>query len=179
MKIIAIRHGETPTNAAERITGWNDEDLTALGVQQAREMAAALTSEFALIAASTLLRARHTAAILAERHPAEIVFDPDLRERDFGSLNGKTWAEIEAETGLPLRQRDIEQLQYDYRPWGGECVADVRARVERFLQRAPGLAAGQDLAVVTHGGVIKMFYVLLNPNERRRIPNCSVHEFNL
>ena len=179
MKITAIRHGETATNAAGQITGWNDEDLTERGVAQAQEAAKALKAEFALIVCSPLRRAKHTAEIIAAAHPCEMVLDPNLRERNFGRLNGKTWEEIEAESGKPLRSIDIEKMAYDYHPWGGECVAEVTARVQEFVRRAPELSGGRDLVAVTHGGIIKLLYGMLAHEERRPIGNCSVHEFTL
>jgi probable phosphoglycerate mutase len=179
MKIIAIRHGETATNAAGLITGWNDEDLTAKGIGQAQEAAKALKAEFALIVSSPLMRAKHTAEIIAAAHPCEVVLDPNLRERNFGRLNGKTWEEIETDTGKPMRSIDIEQMAYDYRPWGGECVAEVTARVREFLRQAQEIDGGRDLVAVTHGGIIKLLYSMLAHAERRPIGNCSMHEFTL
>jgi 2,3-bisphosphoglycerate-dependent phosphoglycerate mutase len=179
MKIIAIRHGETATNAAGLITGWNDEDLTEKGVAQAQEAATTLKAEFRFIVSSPLRRAQHTAEIVAAAHPCKIVLDPNLRERNFGRLNGKTWEEIEAESGKPMRSIDIEQMAYDYRPWDGECVAEVTARVQEFLRQAPEIDGGRDLVAVTHGGIIKLLYLMLAHQERRPISNCSIHEFTL
>ncbi|MDR3764025.1 MAG: histidine phosphatase family protein [Acidobacteriota bacterium] len=179
MKIIAIRHGETTTNAAGQITGWSEHDLTPKGIAQAQEMAGQLTAPYAALVVSPLRRTRHTAEILAARRGGQMQFDPNLRERNFGSLNGKTWDEIREETGQDIRHIDLDLLAYDYRPWGGECVADVKARVEAFLKKAPEYSGGKDMAVVTHGGIIKMLYILLAPERRRPIGNCSVHEFEI
>jgi probable phosphoglycerate mutase len=178
MRIIAIRHGEVPLNAEDKLTGWLDVDLNSKGREQAFSMAQDLSGAFDTIVASPLLRTASTAKIIAERHPCKIVFDPNLRERNFGSLNGKTWAEVELETGKDLRHIDIDLLQYDYRPYGGESVAQVTARVEQFLSTAPANNGSGDLVVVTHGGVIRILYSLLAPGPRKPIPNCSVHIFH-
>jgi probable phosphoglycerate mutase len=178
MKIIAIRHGEIPLNSGNRTTGWIDEDLTPNGVQQAHELAETLSAEFDTLIASPLLRAASTARIIAARHPCKVVFDPNLRERNFGSLNGKTWAEIETETGTDLRHQDIDLMNYDYRPYGGESVADVIARTREFLRTALNYAGTGDLVAVTHGGIIKVLYSLLESDCRKPITNCSVHVFH-
>jgi probable phosphoglycerate mutase len=182
MKIIAIRHGEIGLNATGKTTGWLDEELTPTGVQQAQALADSLTAEFSTIIASPLRRAAHTAELIAAKHPARIILDPNIRERNFGSLSGKSWAEIEAETGLDLRHRDVDLMDYDYRPYGGESAAEVIARTKRFILTASEYeAAGElgsgDLVAVTHGGIIKVLYSLLASDPRKPITNCSVHNF--
>lgn len=180
MRIIAIRHGETSLNTEERITSWVDDDLTAKGREQALAAAEGLHEKFELIISSPLLRAANTAKAIAAKHPSRIVFDANLRERNFGSLSRKTWAEIEAETGKDMRHEDVDLMAYDYRPYGGESVADVTARVKEFLRNAYELGGGHDVVVVTHGGIIKLFYCLpslLVADGRKPITNCSVHVF--
>jgi broad specificity phosphatase PhoE len=182
MKIIAIRHGEIGLNTTGKTTGWLDEELTATGVSQAQTLADHLTADFTTIIASPLRRAAHTAQIIAAKHPSRIILDPNLRERNFGSLSGKSWTEIEAETGLDLRHRDIDLMDYDYRPYGGESAAEVIARTKRFIltateYAAAGELASGDLVAVTHGGIIKVLYSLLESDPRHPITNCSVHNF--
>lgn len=177
MRIIAIRHGETALNRENRTTGWVDDDLTAKGREQALAMADGLHEEFELIVSSPLLRAANTAKTIAAKHPCKIMFDANLRERNFGALNGKTWAEIEAETGKDLRHLDVDLMAYDYRPYGGESVAEVTARVKEFVRWEQEIADGRDLVAVTHGGVIKLLYTLLACDGRKPITNCSVHVF--
>jgi probable phosphoglycerate mutase len=177
MRIIAIRHGETALNLENRLTGWVDDDLTAKGREQALAVANGLNEEFELIVSSPLLRAANTAKAIAAKHPCKIILDANLRERNFGSLSGKSWAEIEAETGKDLRHLDVDLMAYDYRPYGGESVEEVTARVKEFVQSAQEIAGGRDLAAVTHGGVIKLLYTLLASDVRKPITNCSVHVF--
>jgi 2,3-bisphosphoglycerate-dependent phosphoglycerate mutase len=178
MKIIAIRHGEIALNSGNKTTGWLDEDLSAKGVQQALTLAASFSADFDTIWTSPLIRAAHTARIIAAEHACKIVFDPNLRERNFGSLNGKTWDEIESETGMDLRHRDIDLMNYDYRPFGGESAAEVIARTRAFLGTTLEHAGTGDLVAVTHGGIIKVLYSLLEAECRQPITNCSVHVFH-
>jgi broad specificity phosphatase PhoE len=175
MRIIALRHGQVASNVTGRVNGWFDEELTAEGRAQAAEAAEQLDGSWLKIFSSPLRRAAETAEIIARRHPRPLILDPNLRERNFGSLHGRTWAEIEAETGRDLRHLDIELMQYDYRPWGGECVAQVIARVRAFLRSLE--SERQDVLVVTHGGVIKILYSLLESEPRHPILNCSAHIF--
>ena len=184
MRIIAIRHGEIPLNAQDRLTGWIDQDLTPAGRDQALRLADSLQQGFEVLFASPLLRTVSTAAILAAKYPCKIVLDPNLRERNFGSLNGKTWAEVEAETGQDLRHQDIDLMNYDYRPYAGESVAQVTARARAFIRSATACGATAcgatgDVAAVTHGGIIKILYSLLPSDHRQPISNCSIHIFHL
>ena len=178
MNLIAVRHGAIPLNFEEKLSGWIDQDLSPEGVQQAERLSQTLPGGFDTIIASPLLRAAHTARILNANHPASLVFDPNLRERNFGSLNGKTWAEAEAETGLDLRHLDVDLMQYDYRAYGGESADGVFARVRQAVHSALKLAGDKDIVLVTHGGVIKVLYSLLDYESRESITNCSVHRFH-
>jgi 2,3-bisphosphoglycerate-dependent phosphoglycerate mutase len=175
MKIIAIRHGEIALNALGKTTGWLDEELSPNGKQQAAALAESLHANFDTIFCSPLKRAMSTAQIIATKHPFPIIPDPNLRERNFGSLNGRSWDEIAAETGKDLRHLDIDLMDYDYRPYGGESAAQVIARVKVFVRRAQ--EHGSDLVAVTHGGIIKILYSLLAHDAPQPITNCSVHTF--
>ena len=94
MKVIAIRHGEIELNTEGRTTGWLDVDLSPIGIKQAVQLAQNMKGGFKIIISSPLLRALNTAKIISNVHLCQIVQDKNLRERNFGCLNGKTWAEI-------------------------------------------------------------------------------------
>jgi len=66
--IYLVRHGETAFNADGRLRGRADPDLNAAGLGQAKSLASALASAgTSIIVSSPLLRAVHTAAIIAHR----------------------------------------------------------------------------------------------------------------
>ena len=97
-RIIAIRHGETAWNVDTRLQGHLDIALNAKGLWQAEQAARALEGEsIAAIYASDLLRAWHTASAIAQTTGAPLVASQGLRERCFGSFEGKTYAELEAQ----------------------------------------------------------------------------------
>lgn len=175
MKIIAIRHGEIALNSLGKTTGWLDEELSSNGRQQALTLAENLQADFDIIFCSPLKRTVSTAQAIAAKHHCRIVPDPNLRERNFGLLNGKSWEEIIAETGKDLRHIDIDLMRYDYRPYGGESADEVIARAKTFIRTAQ--QHGSDVVAVTHGGIIKVLYTLLVSDARLPIANCSVHTF--
>jgi len=156
-RIIAIRHGETAWNVDTRIQGHLDVPLNARGLWQAEQLGRALVDEpFAAIYSSDLSRAHQTASQVARHTGAELRVEPALRERSFGSFEGKTFAEIEAvlpEAAQRWRERDPHFV-----PDGGESLTQLQVRVVGI---ASGLAArhpGQLIALVSHGGVMDVLY---------------------
>ena len=96
---------------------------------------------------SPRLRARQTAVALT---PSPRV-DDDLRELDFGELEGRTFDEIAASE--PDLYRAWMETPTRVRFPGGESYADLKARAVWSLER---IWAEQEVAVVvTHGGVIR------------------------
>lgn len=67
MKLYVTRHGETPMNAAHRVCGLTNIDLTEKGIAQAKEAGRSLQDKgIKRIIASPLLRAQHTARLIAD-----------------------------------------------------------------------------------------------------------------
>ena len=84
-EIYLVRHGQSIHNLEERIAGQHDSQLTELGFQDARVMAAAIgRSDFDIVYCSDLLRARQTAETIRGflKLNCPIVFSPLLRELD-------------------------------------------------------------------------------------------------
>jgi len=130
MKIFIVRHGETDSNKLRFLQGQKiDDSLNQEGIRQVNELAEGLkTQHYDVIFASPLKRAFETAQIIAKGRNLAIHTSEKIKERDYGSLSGKTWEELDTETGSEpgtLRKKDFEQ-QYDYRPYGGESVEDVK-----------------------------------------------------
>ncbi|KAJ6366907.1 hypothetical protein OIU77_003314 [Salix suchowensis] len=90
-EIIVVRHGETVWNVDGRIQGHIDVELNDVGREQAAVVADRLSREFKVSAvySSDLKRASETAEkIAASCGIAEVIKDPDLRERHLGDLQG-------------------------------------------------------------------------------------------
>ena len=142
MAVLLIRHGETALNAA-RVMQPPDTPLSGRGVEQAGRLAARLAPMgVGRILTSDLARAAMTAEPLATRSGAPLELEPLLRERDFGALRGRPYAEL-----------DFDPFAPGYVPPGGESWEDFHARVERGWERVVARARETEghLAVVTHG----------------------------
>lgn len=153
-RICLIRHGETAWNAERRIQGQTDIGLNPAGMAQARAAALHLSATpVAALYSSDLLRARQTAAALAERLSLTPAFAPELRERCYGIFEGKTYDEARA--AYPDDYAAFERRDPGYAfPAGGESLRQVQARVTARLRALAAAHPGQAVAVVTHGGVL-------------------------
>ena len=158
-RIIAVRHGETAWNVDARIQGHLDVPLNGTGQWQSRQLAHALAHEpIAAIYASDLQRAHATAQAVADATGAPLVADPGLRERSFGALQGRTFAQIEAEMpeqALRWRKRDP-----DFAPEGGESLTALRERIAATTHRLAAQHMGGLVLLVAHGGVLDVLYRL-------------------
>jgi len=169
-----IRHGQTDFNIGRRLQGVGiDEPLNETGEKQVAELVPQLPKDFGVIFSSPLKRTLMSAEIIARVTQKAIVIRAEVAERDFGSLAGKTWDEIP--NGAQLREQD-RLLQYDYRPYGGECVQDVEKRLKQFLDYAKGSGYAAAIAVSSMG-VIRLAYKLLRNEHVLEIRNASVHSF--
>ena len=156
-RLIVVRHGETAWNVDTRIQGHLDIPLNATGLWQARQLGDALAGEaISAIYTSDLLRARRTAQAVADATGAALVDEPGLRERAFGSFQGRTFAEVEAEH--PEQARRWRQRDPDYAPDGGESLRVLRERVIDTTHRLAARHPGGLVLLVTHGGVLDVLY---------------------
>ena len=158
-RIIAVRHGETAWNVDARIQGHLDVPLNGTGQWQARQLARALAHEpIAAIYASDLQRAHATAQAVADATGAPLVADPGLRERSFGALQGRTFAQIEAE--LPEQALRWRKRDPDFAPEGGESLSVLRERIHTTTQRLAAQHVDGLVLLVAHGGVLDVLYRL-------------------
>ena len=156
-RLIVVRHGETAWNVDTRIQGHLDIPLNATGLWQARQLGDALAGEaISTIYTSDLLRARRTAQAVADATGAALVDEPGLRERAFGSFQGRTFAEVETEH--PEQARRWRQRDPDYAPDGGESLRVLRERVVDTTHRLAARHPGELVLLVTHGGVLDVLY---------------------
>ncbi len=159
-RILAIRHGETAWNVEARIQGHLDLPLNDTGREQARRLARALAGRGPIdaIYASDLSRALDTARAVADATGAPLATRPGLRERCFGALQGRSFAEISAadpEQAERWRRRDPEWTPPGA---GGESLIVFRQRVLAAVEALAAPHVGATIALFTHGGVLDVLY---------------------
>lgn len=182
-RLLAIRHGETAWNVDTRIQGHLDVALNETGLAQAARLARALAARgepIAAIYSSDLQRAWDTARALAEATGAPLVAHAGLRERHFGHLQGLTYAAIaeqRPEDAARWRGRDPHWV-----PEGGESLAALHARVLETVHALAAAHPGEQIAIVSHGGVLDSLYraavgIELTAPRTWKITNTAVHRF--
>jgi broad specificity phosphatase PhoE len=152
-RLILVRHAEPHEEVRDRIYGRLDPELSERGRGHAVAIAAALAEEpIAAVYTSPRLRARATAAPLAARHGLEARVEDDLREIDFGELEGLTLAE--AVERYPDESRWMAAPAAALFP-GGESVAALRVRAIAAAGVIAARHGGETAAVFSHAVVIR------------------------
>ncbi|MGH2995110.1 MAG: histidine phosphatase family protein [Gaiellaceae bacterium] len=147
-----VRHAEPDPAVRGRCYGALDVSLSPEGRRRARVLAEALEGHsLAAVYASPRRRALETARPIAAAHGLTTVVDEDLRELDFGELEGRTYEEIAV--AHPALYAAWMHQPTEVRFPGGESYQDLRRRVSRALAQLRARHTGDAVAVVAHGGV--------------------------
>ncbi len=150
--LILVRHGRTSANAAGLLQGRVDNELDEVGVQQADQIAAALSRgdhRPDRIVSSPLLRARQTADATSELLGLEMSIDERWSELDYGEWDGIPISEVRAEMWGQWRADPGFTLP------GGESLAALNVRVAAACDVVAAEAAELNIAVFTHVSPIK------------------------
>jgi phosphoserine phosphatase len=150
-----LRHGATDNNVANppRLQGRRaNPGLSVAGRRQVEHTAGFLAARrIDAIYTSPLLRARETAAILAQPHDKPVEAVDALIEADLGDWEGRTWPEIERDEPEKFRQFEADPGTHGY--GGGENFSQVCARVVPVLEQLVQTHLGQVVLVVAHNVV--------------------------
>ena len=151
-RLVLVRHALTAEHRV-RVVGRLDVPLSADGRAQAERLADRLATEpVAAVYSSPLARALDTARPLAGRLGLEHVPVADLRELDFGELDG-------------LMLEEVEQRYPSFLPWteapaavefpGGESVAALTRRAVTAVRAIAAAHQGETAVVVSHGVTLR------------------------
>jgi broad specificity phosphatase PhoE len=154
--VYMARHGRTQWNASRRLQGQvADVPLDEVGLVQADELAARLAGRgVGALYCSDQLRARQTAAAVAQCVGIEAWVDVRLRERSYGQWEGGPVQPIE-ELGAP------RWTLPDWAPPGGETMREVWQRVASFFDELRADPPADVIGIVSHGDTIRIATSLL------------------
>jgi len=130
MKVLIARHGRTDENEAGLFSGnSNGAQLIEKGIKHAENLAK-LFKNFGIqkIFSSPLDRAKDTAKPISDLLGLKINFNENLREMDFGELDGKLIS------GYFQKESDKVRHEIDHKFPRGESYMDVIARAELFIE---------------------------------------------
>lgn len=159
-RLYLLRHGEVEARYHRVFGGRIDMELSPLGHQQVRALADYFRRHPPhVMYASPMRRVQQTLAPLAQWTGLTPVILPGLREVDFGAWTGLGWQQV------------YERFQVSAFDWlkeleagsiaEAESTGDFRKRVEESLVRILAESPHKEIAVVAHGGVIRMLLALV------------------
>jgi probable phosphoglycerate mutase len=156
MRLLLIRHGQTPSNVAHLLdTAVPGPGLTRLGERQAAALPAALAGEdIEALYASTLVRTQLTAAPLAAARGLPVLVRDGIRELSAGDLEMRN------------DEASIERYLTTVFAWaagrtgvrmpGGENGVEALGRFDAVVGEIAATGAGT-VALVSHGAAIRVW----------------------
>lgn len=199
-----VRHGESTSNLARRRAEREnlltidfperemDVPLTENGIKQSIRLGnwfAELDDKPTVIYSSPYLRTKDSARLIAETARFEnirIFYDERIREREFGIFDRLTWRGSIEQFPKEMKKRAALGKFY-YRPPNGESWCDAAFRVRSFWRDIRDDPACENLMIVTHEAIIRIFrYVLENLSEEEilaidragDVQNCAVTSYD-
>ena len=154
-RLFLVRHGETELKSSERLWGITDVKLGALGLKQAERLRDRLVEEkFDTIYSSNLKRTLETAEIIASRHQLPVVTCAELREFNYGEIEGLNHEQIKQL--YPEFYKSMMQRSSNLRFPGGESVYQLNNRVSKFLPRLKKHTPKETILIVAHFGLLRV-----------------------
>jgi broad specificity phosphatase PhoE len=158
--IYYVRHGLTDWNVQHRLQGRHDVPLNREGRAQAVRCAEILrdllardgrSAEELAYVSSPLIRARETMELMRTTlslAPDGYRVEDRLAEIAFGEWEGLTYDDVLARDKDVVAKRESDK--WGFRPPGGECYAQVTARVGAWCR-----TLDKDAVVAAHGGTAR------------------------
>lgn len=153
-QIITIQHTQSIHHTNGMVGSWTDWDLSELGIQQAeaigRNLAGVLDGKKFVMYSSDLLRAKHTAELVAKSLGIEPVLRQELRERNLGKAVGKSVQWLRE--NIEMQEKTIDDRMF----------SDAESRREEWNRLLPffdELMAGEEenIIIVSHGDLLSVF----------------------
>ncbi len=158
--LFLLRHAEVESKYQRVFGGRIDMDLSPRGHEQADALARYIARhKFDAVYASPMKRVQQTMRPLAAQFAQPPTVCEELREVDFGDWTGMSWDEVFSKYRISAFQW-LDQIEAAGIP-NGECRSKFAARVEPCLRKILAEHRGQSVAIICHGGVIRMILSLL------------------
>ncbi len=181
IRLVLVRHGQSLWNLENKFTGWTDVDLSANGINEAKEAGIVLRKKgfsFDMAFTSVLKRANRTLELILNELNENIPIYKSwrLNERHYGALQGLNKAETSLKYGdeqvhIWRRSYDVrppelsdddkrfmemKNIYHEYLPHT-ECLKDTIDRVIPYWESniLPNLKAGKKIIIVAHGNSLR------------------------
>jgi alpha-ribazole phosphatase/probable phosphoglycerate mutase len=154
LRLYLIRHGEVEGATEGKLLGRTDSALSARGLEQSDQVADQLSKvQLSAIYSSDLQRARLTAEAIAKCSDLKVEQNSAWREIDMGQWEGLTIELVHREAPELVAQLFDDPASFKYP--GGESFAAFTARIQKTLEHLLWTHQGDEVALVTHGGVCR------------------------
>lgn len=161
-RLYLLRHAEVDQRYHQVFGGKIDMDLSPVGRLQAEKLAD-YVKRFPIdtIYASPMKRAQQTLQPIAQHFACDTNIHPALHEVDFGEWTGLKWHELHERHGISAYAW-LEMIENGKVP-RGETGETFRHRIEPCIRGLLKDHETQNIALLAHGGVIRMILsILLN-----------------
>ncbi len=146
MIIYFVRHGETEWNKKRILQGHKDSNLTIKGINNAKKLGKILRNKnIEIIYSSDLGRCVQTAEVINKWLKVKLVKTKELRERNFGGLNGQPDKKVE---------KILDLKNPDEKAPNGESFNNMRERVSAFIDSLPNKKYKKVLLIIHEGPAI-------------------------
>lgn len=155
-EILFIRHGETDCNKKNLYYGHLNPGLNETGIWQlknTRKKLEKLNEKIDIVFSSDLKRCRESLELLEIDKNIKTHFSEKLRELNFGTLEGKTYKEIERD--FPRYVKEMQNNWRYFKAESGESLDDLQMRVLKKLNKIKTENQNKKILVVAHAGVIQ------------------------
>jgi broad specificity phosphatase PhoE len=159
-RLYLLRHGEVEARYHRVFGGRIDMELSPLGHEQVKAAADYFQRHPPhVMYASPMKRVQQTLAPLAKWTGLQPIILPGLREVDFGAWTGLSWDQVYERHKVSafdwLNQLETGSIAE------AESTGEFRARVDEALRQMLEQSPNKEIAVVAHGGTIRMLLALI------------------
>ncbi len=159
-RLYLLRHGEVEARYHRVFGGKIDMELSPLGHAQVTALAEYFQRHPPhAMYASPMKRVQQTLAPLAKMTGLSPIILPGLREVDFGAWTGLSWEQVYERFKVSAFDWLIELERGSIAD--AESTADFRKRVDESLRELLQHSPHKEIAVIAHGGVIRMLLSLI------------------
>ena len=157
-----VRHGETEWNQKGIYQGWTDIPLSKEGELQTKCLGKRFENtalKLDAVYCSPLQRAIQTAKAMADAKGLPVITDVHFKEINFGEWEGYTVKQLSEKYGK--NYTDFYEHPFTY-PFPGEGnFQSVMERSTKGFYELLEKHKGQNVAIVSHGGVIRVLIMAL------------------
>ncbi len=169
--IITIQHAQSVHHTNGMIGSWTDWDLSELGINQAENIGKNLAKELLgknyIMISSDLLRAKHTAEIVARYLKIHYELNNLLRERNLGEAVGKSVEWAHANTIVWEKTIDDKAFK------NSESRRDTWNRLMPFFKNIIE-SKDENVIIVSHGDTLSLFNAMWIGLEVEMLNQCDL-----